>query len=286
VRGRLAAGILIAAIGIAATAGWLPPLADYTYPIVWWGVLLIVDAWNRRRIGCSLWAGRATHFLLITVPVSVLFWLVYEVLNLMSPEWRYRGVQISIAGQTLFGFISFATVIPIMVEAYWLALGEISMPKAVLEKVRQRRFGLVCVGAALLAVPLFNDIFWLNQGIWIAPALLILPFTPMRESASAGRFAAGIVWAGLGAGFFWELINWPARTHWEYLILPRAPHLFQMPLAGYIGFIPFGLTAVIVYEWQLRLRARRATGAVLYAAALAALYILTAVYERRGLWAS
>jgi len=247
-------GAIVTLIGIAATARLIPALADYTYPLVWWGALLLIDAWNERRVGRSLWRGSARHFLLITVPTSVLYWLLFELLNLASPQWRYRGNIESVAGQSLFGFVSFATVIPIMVEAYWLVMGTICPPGAIALKVREWKAASIITGLLLLAVPLWNRVVWFNQGMWVAPALVLLPFTAVQSCDAKRRFLLGVVLAGLLAGFSWELINNWAPTHWEYLILPRAPHLFEMPVAGYLGFIPFGLATAMVYQWQLRLR--------------------------------
>src|SRR5437867_2444232 len=151
-------GAIVALIGIAATARLIPALADYTYPLVWWGALLLIDAWNERRVGRSLWRGSARHFLLITVPTSVLYWLLFELLNLASPQWRYRGNIESVAGQSLFGFVSFATVIPIMVEAYWLVMGTICLPRAIALKVREWKAASIITGLLLLAVPLWNRV--------------------------------------------------------------------------------------------------------------------------------
>ena len=277
-------GALICAIGLAAMAGLIPPLADYTYPIVWWGLLLVVDRYNQRRHGLSLWHGRRSHFLLITIPVSVLLWLLFEVLNLAAPQWRYKGAIENLHAQVFFGFIAFATVIPIMAESYWIAGGRFCLPAGFSRFFRKWRAASIVAGLALAAIPLFNDIFWFNQGIWLVPALILLPFTDIRSCASPVKFARALIASGLLAGFFWELLNYGSRTHWEYLILPRAPHLFQMPLPGYLGFIPFALTAMVVYEQQLRLPPRAAVSILLYAAAFAALYVLTTIYVHRGLW--
>jgi hypothetical protein len=80
------------------------------------------------------------------------------------------------------------------------------------------------------------------------------------------------------------LFNYPARTHWEYLILPDAPHLFYMPLPGYLGFIPFALSMMAVYQWGRQVRPSLWLGALLYGIAIAGLYWLTALYVRRGIW--
>src|SRR5260370_18315848 len=101
-------------------AGLIPARADYSYPIVWWGLLPIVDAYNHRRRGLSLWRGRAPHFLLITTPISVLFWLLFEVFNLAPPQWRDKGGIGNLHGEAFFGFVAFASVIPTIVAAHWL----------------------------------------------------------------------------------------------------------------------------------------------------------------------
>ncbi len=278
------AGVLLLVAGACATVGYAPPLADYTYAIFWWGLLLIVDAFNERRHGLSLWRGRSGAFLGITIPISTLFWLLFELLNLASPQWRYRGGIDNLHAQVLFGFISFATVIPIMVESYWMIGGEFCLPAAFSRAFRRWKWLSILCGLVLAAIPLFNRVFWFNQGIWLAPAFVLLPFTHARPCPRPGRFAAALAGSGLLAGFFWELLNFPARTHWEYMILPRAPHLFQMPLPGYIGFIPFALTALVAYERQSRIPARAVNALLLYGAALAILYLLTGAYVRRGLW--
>ncbi len=277
-------GMLALAIGVAATVGFIAPLTDYSYPIVWWGLLPMIDAWNRKRRGLSLWRGKVPHFALITIPISVLLWLLFEVFNLAAPQWRYRGGIESLHVQVFFGFIAFATVIPIMVESYWLVGGEFCLPVAFARWFHNWRALSILAGIAFAITPLFNHSFWFNQGIWLAPALVLLPFTAIRTCTRSRLFVLALFSSGLLAGFFWEFLNFWARTHWEYLILPHAPHLFQMPLPGFLGFIPFALTALVVYERQLRVPPRPWIGAVLYAAALVGLCVLTAIYRRDGLW--
>jgi len=271
-------------VGLAAMAGLIPSLTAYTYPIVWWGLLLIVDGWNQRRHSLTLARTGWTHFLSITVPVSVLFWLFFELLNLPSPQWRYRGGIASIVEQSLFGFVAFATVLPIMAESWWLIAGSYCLPPGFAAVFRRWRVPSIVLGLVFAALPYFNHYFWLNQGMWLSPALILLPFARTDECARPGRFITALVVSALLAGFFWEMLNYGAQTHWEYLILRGAPHLFQMPVPGYIGFIPFALTSLVVYELQRRIPARPVTGIALYAAALTILYVLTGIYQQRGLW--
>jgi hypothetical protein len=293
-------GIALTAAGITAMAGVLGPLANYTYAIVWWGILILIDERNFRHRGLSLWRGSLSNgpfwrasgarFLLVTLPLSTVFWLFFEMLNLASPQWRYRGGLSSVGAQVLFGFVSFATVIPIVIEVYWLIAGEFRLPSALEYALRSYSKAFAVVGAALALLPLVNHRFWLNQGMWLAPALLFLPVAPtplapaMHHAENPGKLALRITAAGLVAGFLWEALNWFSRTHWEYLILPSWPHIFQMPWLGYIGFIPFAFTVLVVYALASRIPANVCAGLWLYGIAFAGLYILTVLYDRRGLW--
>jgi hypothetical protein len=51
--------------------------------------------------------------------------------------------------------------------------------------------------------------------------------------------------AALVCGFFWEFWNWHSVARWEYHV-PYVDrfHLFEMPLLGYAGYLPFGLQCV------------------------------------------
>jgi hypothetical protein len=95
-------------------------------------------------------------------------------------------------------------------------------------------------------------------------------------------FAASAAAAGILGGVLWEFINYWSLTRWEYLVLPEAAHAFEMPLAGYLGFVPFAFSTLAVYCWQLRLRARAATVALLYGITLAALYAFVRLYSASG----
>jgi hypothetical protein len=101
---------------------------------------------------------------------------------------------------------------------------------------------------------------------------------------SGRQFTKALVLAGLLAGVAWEGFNYPARTHWEYLILPGAPHLFYMPLPGYLGFIPFAGSVLAVYEMLRRVRPAMWLGALLYAVSFAGLYWTTRLFVERGIW--
>jgi len=251
--------------------------SDFLYPVAWWIILPVIDAWNRHRRGLTLWSW---HTVAVLLPSSVLLWLFFELLNIPGPQWRYVGGLPSVPAQVALGVVSFATVLPIVVEFWWLFGGEFGFPF----DLRPYRTPLLMAAVLLSLIPFFNHIsFWFNQGMWLVPALVILPrLEPSRESRAQWFFA--LTAAGLAMGLVWESLNWFSHTHWEYLILRSAPHLFQMPVPGYGGFIPFALSGLAVFEVLRRVRPRLPVTIALYALAISGQLAITVVYLHNGLW--
>ena len=53
--------------------------------------------------------------------------------------------------------------------------------------------------------------------------------------------------AGLICGFFWELWNSQSLAHWVYTVpFVHDFKMFEMPILGYAGYLPFGLECVVV----------------------------------------
>jgi hypothetical protein len=288
-------GIAVAATGIVGIIARQPLIAEFAYPIIWWGLLVAVDAINARLWGRSPMRSDWRRFLGVTVPLSVLFWLIYEYLNFAFPQWRYRGELTGTATQVAFGFVSFATVIPIMIEFQWLFGGPSDgwqIPRAVDGALRQWRAACIAAGATLLFLPLLSDNFWINQSAWIGPAIALLPFAVRPPATSTtpapvidGKFAASATASALIGGFLWELINYWALTKWEYTIHPEWPRLFEMPLLGYLGFVPFAFSALAVFAVQQRFAPRPVLSFSLWAAAILAMHGLVVLYRDSRLWA-
>ena len=172
-----------------------------------------------------------------------------------------------------------------MVESWWLVAGRQCAPARLLALFRHRRWSFIGAAGVVAVIPFVNHVFWFNQGIWLIPALVLLPFV-RAEPCPGTHFTRALIVSALLAGVAWEAFNYPARTHWEYLILAGVPHLFYMPLAGYLGFIPFALSMMAVHQWTRAMRASVWLGALLYVTAIAGLYWLTVLYIDQGIWIS
>ena len=91
--------------------------------------------------------------------------------------------------------------------------------------------------------------------LWVAPLLIILSLqTLLNEGHILSDLAegnwSGVVAASLAAiicGLFWETWNFYSLAKWKYALpyVQRFP-IFEMPLLGYAGYLPFGLECAAV----------------------------------------
>ena len=246
-------------------------LSALTYPLLWWGALLVLDAVNFKKWGASPMRSNPGFFVGLALPLSVIYWLFFELVNFAFPQWYYVGIIQQPVLAAILTFVSFATVIPAIIEFVWLLAGRVP----VLNIGKGLAPFSVLVGIFFAALPFFSTNFWLNQAVWIAPFLILAPFLNGKTDPPATLRVWRLVgFAGLLSGFLWEFFNSFAAVRWEYGILTDQLHLFEMPLLGYLGFIPFAFSTVAVYLFAKKfLRPGGWLGGLLYAAAFLLSYI-------------
>jgi len=93
--------------------------------------------------------------------------------------------------------------------------------------------------------------------LWVSPLLIIVSlqslfgektiFSPLAEGDWRTIITPAL--AALVCGFFWELWNWNSLAKWEYAIpYVNCCRIFEMPLLGYMGYLPFGLECCVIGE--------------------------------------
>ncbi len=234
---------------------WLPALIrEHTFFPLWLGYILFMDGLRFRRTGNSL-LSRAPRLFWALFPASAVAWWYFEFLNRFVQNWWYAGVkEYSASHYVVMATLSFSTVFPaIFTTREWLS----TFPwfKAVYSNGPRWRnagktelVGWLALGVGLLAltawypVPLFF-LTWLAPLIIIASGLALAdvpsPFTDLRRGDYHMFFTLAL--AALICGFFWELWNYFSMPKWHYSIpYAQALHIFEMPLPGYAGYLPFG----------------------------------------------
>jgi hypothetical protein len=273
-------------IGLAGLAGasalialGTPFMKAWYYNFAWWFFILGLDGLNVRRTGRSPLRSSGRDFGTAAF-LSVPFWLVFELANVRLRNWSYHGLPTSLVERWLGYFIAYATVIPAFQELghfYENLFGKEERRYLPLKLGSSGRSFLLALGVLAIALPLLWPKLFFPL-VWVGFVFLLEPLNERRGAPSflrdleSGRWARLWSWmaAGLTAGILWEFWNWWARARWEYHIpYLNFGRIFQMPVCGYGGFIPFGLEvfAFSAFLFALRDRLRRRKGALVAAAA-------------------
>ncbi|RMH34106.1 MAG: hypothetical protein D6690_11335 [Nitrospirae bacterium] len=256
------------ALGFAWTLAWtrfswFEPLQSHTFTPLWLSYIVIVNALTVKRIGYSMLTDRTRDFLLL-FPLSAIFWWTFEYLNRFVRNWYYVGTEdFDAFSYFVFATIPFSTVLPAVLGTYeWLhTFPSISEPFRAWKSIplpKNRLWGWIwCLagGGTLLGIGMRPEMFY--PFLWLSPLMVIIGYhTLIGNPNSLDRLAVGdwrpVVLSSLAAlicGFFWELWNSRSLAHWEYAIpYVHGFQIFEMPLLGYAGYLPFGLMCLLFVE--------------------------------------
>ena len=118
---------------------------------------------------------------------------------------------------------------------------------------------MVVFGAACLVAPLVmpqHVARYLFVLVWLGVVFLLDPINHRLGLPSLlGDLAAGrrsrfysLLISGWVCGWLWEFWNYWAAAKWHY-IFPMFQNwkIFEMPIPGYLGFLPFALECFVMY---------------------------------------
>lgn len=266
----------LAALGIAwglawSRFDWFAPLQPHTFTLLWLAYIGVVNALCVARTGGSLLTCRP-RLLAVLFPASALFWWVFEYLNRFAGNWYYSGTTLDPWPYFWYATVPFSTVLPAVMSTQALirsspgfgrAFGRVR-PLRVPGAARLPFAALLAACAGLVGIGARPD--WCYPLVWVAPLLALVAIRALRGQAHPLRElmtpdwtgAASAALAALVCGFFWEMWNTYSMARWAYSI-PYVHRflLFEMPLLGYAGYLPFGLECAAVAALVQDLLARR-----------------------------
>lgn len=252
---------------------WFAPWQLHTFTPLWCSYILVINALTQKLQGRCLMLERPLFFALL-FPVSSLFWWFFEYLNRFVQNWHYLGGEVSATQYLLYGSISFSTVLPAVLSTKELLLTSFRLNQAFsnfvkLPWVNTPLLGwilVLCASASLFFIGIYPN--YLFSMLWVAPLLIIIGLQILnREPHIFSPVSTGnwrdVVSAAFGAlicGWFWEMWNYWSLAKWEYSIpFVQRYHIFEMPLLGYAGYLPFGLECYAVASLLEELLEKRAT---------------------------
>jgi hypothetical protein len=257
---------------VSWACSWLhiEPYARYSFFPLWFGYVLLIDALVAMRRDTSLLVRSGWRYVLVFV-ASACFWWIFEGLNTSIHNWHYQLDQsYSPFASFLIGTLDFSTVLPALLEtAEFLATFQVLRPRLPPAQYSPRlprwiAITLVLIGVACLIL------LWLFPHYcfaltWLGFLFLLDPLNNLLGRKSSLTHLAARDWrflvlplAGLVCGFFWEMWNYYALPKWHYDV----PYIgfwkiFEMPLLGYSGYLPFALELFAMYQFVLLLLRQR-----------------------------
>lgn len=239
-------------------------MKTWFYIFAWWSLILIIDSLNFRKSHSSPLSESVKDFVTLAF-ISVFIWLLFELFNLRLRNWSYHSLPSSPFERWLGYFLAFATVVPALKELSTFFQSRLEQKKMALFRVSMTPCFLkvlISFGIAALILPLswprfFFPLIWLSFLILVDPLNFRLKNDSLLKDFKNDdwiRFWSWIL-AGLSAGFLWESFNFWAGSHWEYH-LPYFDFwkVFQMPVLGYFGFLPFALEVFALLSLILSLK--------------------------------
>jgi hypothetical protein len=227
---------------------------------MWLGYCLAIDGIVLWRNGTSLLTRDGRKYIglfLISAPV----WWLFEALNIRTQNWIYLGIdQFTSLEYAFWTTLSFMTVIPAVFGAAEL-MASLEFVKRlprgpVIRTDKSTTISFFITGWVMLALMLtwpkiFFPFLWLSVYFILEPINVWLGNRSLAEWTRAGDWRPVVsLWLGvLVTGFFWEMWNYFSYPKWIYHV-PWVDwlHIFEMPLLGYGGYLPFALELYALYH--------------------------------------
>jgi hypothetical protein len=239
---------------------WFAALQPHTFTPLWLSLILVINALCYRQYGHCLMIDKPGFFLIL-FPLSALFWWFFEYLNRFVQNWYYIGAKFGPWEYFWYATLPFSTVLPAVLSVqYWMArFGwiqtrfdkiypiKISHPKLLASAT------LIISGLGLITLGVLPN--YLFALLWISPLFIVVSLQALLEEPhvlagiSRGNWQAVIsaALAALFCGLFWETWNFYSLAKWKYSVpFVHRFLIFEMPILGYAGYLPFGLECLAV----------------------------------------
>ena len=225
---------------------------------LWLGYCLLIDSLVFWRTGTSLlnrnWRKYVGLFL-----ASSLVWWMFELVNWRLQNWHYDGAEaFSSLAFGVLATLSFTTVVPAVLGAAELMRSFIKKPVRgpVVRPTKATTISFFLAGwlmiALMIAWPkLFFPFVWISLYFILEPINIWLGHRNLVEWTRNGDWRPVVtLWLGvLLTAFFWEMWNYFSYPKWVYHVpWGNWLHVFEMPLLGYGGYLPFALELFAMYH--------------------------------------
>jgi hypothetical protein len=225
---------------------------------LWLGYCLTVDALVFWLTGTSLFTRSWKKYIGLFLASAPVWWL-FELANWRLQNWHYNGAEAFTTIQFWFwATVNFTIVVPAVFGSAELIRSFIKKPVKG-PRVRPTKITSISffvAGWIMLALMVaWPKIFFPFVCVWLyfilEPINIWLGYRNLVEWTKDGNWQPVVtLWLGvLLTAFFWEMWNYLSYPKWVYHVpWGNWPHLFEMPLLGYGGYLPFALELFAMYH--------------------------------------
>ncbi|HTV57821.1 MAG TPA: hypothetical protein VMJ93_03025 [Verrucomicrobiae bacterium] len=235
------------------------PIDYYFVPLACSSYILLVDAAVLTLTGRSRLHSAPFTFARL-VALSVPLYLVFEGYNLRIQNWIWVGVPQPRFAAILVYVWNCAAVFPALFETSDLVQAILPpLPGKPWKVPPPVEYLFIFGGAACLILPLVLPVkiaaylfgfVWVGFLFFLDPINRRLGLPSVLGDLSEGfrRRVYGFLLSGWICGILWEFWNFWAPSKWRYNIpFLQVPKLFEMPVAGFLWFLPFSLECFVMY---------------------------------------
>lgn len=256
----MAAGPAVMAAAFALTLFQSEPVSTHFYLVAWYGLIFSLDRFIHHLEGSSLIGRCGLGGFILILFWSAVVWFFFELVNFRLQNWYYVFVTDSATVRLIGTFIAFGTVFPgIFWIAHTLSLlglgrrigGPVVFPFSAWRLGLLQVAGVLFLALSLLQPQYFFALVWGSVILFVAPINYRHGVDGLLRQLARGDYGPTVrlLVAGMVAGLCWEFFNYWARAKWIYTVpFFDELKLFEMPLAGFIGFPPFAVECACVYR--------------------------------------
>jgi hypothetical protein len=236
------------------------PRSHWAFFFLWLGYSLAVDGLVFFRTGTSLLSRSWRKYVGLFFASAPAWWL-FELLNLRMGNWVYLGVDfLSNGAYNLLSTLAFSTVIPAVFATTELVASfprfQQSRPGPVIRPNSRTTVIFFILGCGMLGLMMaypkvFFPFMWISVYFILEPVNIWLSHRSLADYTRTGEWQPILnLWFGvLLTGFLWEFWNFWSWPKWIYVIpYLNFGHIFEMPIFGYLGYLPFSLELFALYH--------------------------------------
>jgi hypothetical protein len=225
------------------------PFYYFFYITSWWSYIIILDTLLSFQYKRFLVLNRYLPLLII---VSSGYWCLFELINIRLQNWFYINLPSETSYRYAGYLLGFGTVLPAIYLTQKAINAIIGGIYAGSIRIQARPVWALAIGGISLVLAIAAPRYFFPLA-WVFAVLLcdginyLCGYSSFMHDLQEGHLEnlVSAILSGLLCGFLWESWNYWSLSKWVYSVpFFENIKLFEMPVAGYAGFLIFSIGTI------------------------------------------